>query len=520
MKTILFLTLFALVFVSCTPATQITKQDTPPPPASRPVDIPSPVGPQLERERRIEIVGPSDLFSFSLREADVKDVLRAIAQQSHYNVVVEPGVKGACTVDLKNVTLRKALDYILEPLECSYTIDEKTIYVSKVKIETKLFVLNYIAMKKTGTSTLRGSINLGGGGSGGVTGTTGTSGTTSGTTGGGRATEVLTMRSDSETDMWKDIESHIKEMLSKDGKYVMNRVASTIVVSDFPKHLKNITLYLESIEGVIQRQVMIEAKIVEVELSESQSEGVNWRLISARIGEFRFDNTELVTRAPSILFPITKDAIPVTTDVLGNIVGQSPSILNPPFFRFGVSNANFESFIELLKTQGKTKIISSPKIATLNNQRAIIKVAREDVAFETTTTIASGSPAQTSSIVRYVTIGLMLDVMPQIDGKGNIILNVHPVLTEKVGEQVSKTGDASAPVIDVRETDTMVRMKDGETLIIGGLIKDREKKSESGVPGLMNLPIIGKFFKMKEVSTTRNELVIFLTPRIIYGSEN
>ncbi len=128
-----------------------------PPKLVKPVDIPSPVFPQVEKEKRAELEVPKELFSFSLREADVKDVLRGIAQQSNYNVVVEPDVKGASTVDLKNVTMSKALDYILEPLNYVYKIDDNTIYVSKPKLENRIFQINYTAFSKLADSIVTGS---------------------------------------------------------------------------------------------------------------------------------------------------------------------------------------------------------------------------------------------------------------------------------------------------------------------------------------------------------------------------
>jgi MSHA biogenesis protein MshL len=515
MKSAVCLSLFVMVFVSCAGVDRSVKKDAPPP--AGPVSLQSPTAPQMEKERKIEVHGRGELFSFSLRDAEVKDVLRAISKQTDYNVVMEPDVKGVCTLDIKRVTLAKALDYVLGPLDYVYKIDDRTIYVSKPKIETRVFFLNYIAMKKMGSSILRGTITTGGGGAmtGGTSASTATGAT--GATGAagamaGRA-EVLSMRSDTETDMWKDVESHIQSFLSKEGKLVMNKVASTIIVSDYAPYLKRTALYLESIEGTIQRQVMIQARIVEVQLNESSHEGINWRILSGS-----FSNSELVTVQPSPLWGISRDAYTTTTDSSGNIVSMVSNLV-PPFFRFGISDRNFEGFVELLKTQGKVKVLSNPKIATLNNQRAMIKVAREDVAFETTTLVTSGSPATTSTAIKYVTIGIMLDVTPQVDDKGNIILNIHPVVTDKVSTATSKTGDASAPIVDVRETDTMVRVKDGETVIIGGLIQEKDNISESGVPGLMNLPLIGRFFKMKDVVKLKNELVIFLTPTVIYGNE-
>jgi MSHA biogenesis protein MshL len=135
----------------------------PPPPAPiQPVEIKSPVVPQVEKESKTLAESPAERFSFALKEADIKDVLRGLSKQTNYNVIVEPDVKGLCTVDLKDVTLIKALEYILEPLDFTFKIEEKSIYVSKPKLETKIFSLNYVALKKVGTSSVVGSVGGGG----------------------------------------------------------------------------------------------------------------------------------------------------------------------------------------------------------------------------------------------------------------------------------------------------------------------------------------------------------------------
>ncbi|MCX5811455.1 MAG: secretin N-terminal domain-containing protein [Proteobacteria bacterium] len=480
----------------------------------QPVDIVSPVMPQTEKARRIEIEGPKEVFSFSLRDADVKDVLRAISKQTNYNIIIEPDVKGVCTVDLKNVTLNKAIEYILEPLNYSFKIEDRSIYVSKPKIEMRIFTLNYITLNKTGIGFISGATSTGrtttqAGGT--VTGSTsgavsgGTGATTA--TGGGSANIVVS--TGTESDLWRDIENNIKNFLSPEGKFILNRQASVIMVMDYPKSLKNIALFLETVEGTVQRQVMIEAKIVEVMLTEESKEGINWSLIGAQWQGFALNIEQALVVPQTKLFNIPK------IDDLTK--------LNAPeqYVRFGVGRGRFDSFIDLLRTQGKINIVSSPKIATLNNQRAVIKVATEDVFFETTTTVTSGSPAVTTQTPKYVTIGLVLDVVPQIDNQGNIVMNIHPMLTEKLRTAESTVGGTkvTAPVLSVREVDTLVKVREGESIIIGGLIKDFSTSDEQGVKGLMSIPGLGNFFKTQTNTSYRTELVIFLTPRIIYGKD-
>lgn len=451
----------------------------------QPVKIKSPVVPQIEKESKAPTEASAERFSFALKEADIKDVLRGISRQTNYNVVVEPDVKGQCTVDLKDVTLVKALEYILEPLDYTFKIEERTIYVSKPKLETKIFSLNYVALKKIGTSSVVGSV--GGGGSSGTTGSSGEY----------RSVEVKT---ETEADIWKNMEENLKGMLSKDGKMVVNRQALKVLITDYPKYLKHIGSFLEAVEGSIHKQVMIEAKIVEVQLSDTSREGVNWQFIEGRIGEFLIGGKQVFLNPNILTAPSTR------------------SVASTPYFRLfvGSKHLNIENtFLDLLRTQGNINVISSPRIATLNNQRAVIKVARQDVYFDEQQSVTGGIGGTLATYTpKFITVGLILDVTPQIDSSGNIVLNIHPILTEKVGAARSPSG-SEVPILDVREADTLVRVKEGETVIIGGLIKDLKKNADTGTKGLMDLPLIGWIFRLKETETQKNELVVFLTPHII-----
>jgi len=479
MKNLFFLCLFVLLSSCATYEKRVEKEEI------RPPEIPVPFLPQPEKEKKIVLEGPKELFSFSLRDADIRDVLRAIGRQTNYNVVMEPDVTGTCTVDLKNVTLQAALDYLLTPLNYVHRIEERTIYVSRPKIETRIFPLNYVALRKRVLSTLRG--------------TTGTERTAK--------EEAIRVESETESNIFKTLEADIGKLLSPDGKFVINREASLLVVMDYPKNLKDVGLYLEAIQGSIQRQVMIEAKIVEVELNEASKEGVNWAYINAKWDDIIMNMEQVLVSPQTKYFNVPRV--------------EEGALPAPPtqYLRFGVlSGKKLEAFIDLLKTQGKINIVSAPKVATLNNQRAVIKVATEDVFFESTTTVTAGAPATTTTTPRYVTVGLVLDVVPQIDEHGNITMNIHPVLTEKLGE--ARSGEAgtvvTAPILAVREVDTIVRVREGESIVIGGLIKDKKIEVSTGLRGAMDIPFFGGLFKTKTKDVVRTELVIFLTPKVIY----
>lgn len=459
------------------------------PTAVGPTAIPSPVSPSVEKEKRADTTRAKEVYSFSLREADVKDILRAIAKQANYSVVIEPTVEGECTVDLKEMTLAKALEYILEPLDLSFKIEGRTIYVSEPKIETMIFPVNYLAIVKKGTSTV-----------GGTSGASVTSG------GSGAPGEAIQLKTETESDIWKGLEDNIKNMLSEEGKVAVNKQAHLLVVMDYPKRLKEVKRFLEVIEGTIHRQIMIEARVVEVILNEGFREGINWQILNGKLWDYNI-NVGQQLRSPIVLPG-----------------GADPTA--PPFFSLFVGSANLDiknTFVELLKTQGTVNIVSSPRVATMNNQRAIIKVATQDVYFDVQQdTGTSGSGTTITYTPKFITVGLVLDVIPQINDGGDVLLNIHPMLTTKVDhvDHPMSTGagttSTKVPVLDVRETDTIVKVKDGETVIIGGLIQDYKKNEQQGIKGLMSIPLLGKLFSYTVETTKKIELVILLTPRIVY----
>jgi len=490
MKKGLIFVLIMFVLASCAYVNQVKEEERKEQPkaATKPVDIPSPVSFQMERSKATESARPQDYFSFSLREADVKDILRAIAKQTNYNVVTEPDVKGMTTVDLKNVTLEKALEYILEPLGFTYKIEGRTIYASKPKIETKIFTINYLALKKTARSTVEWK-------SGGTSSTSGTGGTTS------SEEKILEVKSETESDLWKSLEDNLKAIISADGKLVVNRQTFTIMITDYPKNLQRVSMFLESLEGTIHRQIMIEAKIVEVRLSDGFRAGVNWEMIGSRIGS-------LARISARQNFPTPATFAGDYTEYFKFYVGSEAS------GELNIAN----TFIDLLKAQGETRVLATPKIATLNNQRAVIKSTTQEVYFEEQQSSTGGVAALATYSPRFMNVGVVLDVIPQIDNDGNIILSLHPIYSTKDGSVSSPNPNSkgTVPVISTRETDTIVRVKDGETVIIAGILYETKYNDEKGIPLFGSIPLFGYLFRSTAETTKTSELIMFLTPRIVY----
>lgn len=420
-----------------------------------------------------EIKEPEKLYSLSFREADIHEILTVLARESKLNMVVDFDVTGRVTVDLKEVTLTRALDCLLTPLELQYKRDGNVIRVSPVRMQTRIFFLNYLTTKRVG------------------------SGATSGTTGGraGEEGQVLNtgsfikVETSDTADLWKEIEDGLKSISSQEGRLVINKISGSILAADFPRNLARIAEFLETIEGSAQRQVMIEIRIIEVTLSDEYQMGLDWSVI-AKSGGFEGTFTQALSPASEA-------------------------------FQIGVSNSDlsflFSFLLDAMSKQGKIDILSSPKVSALNNQPAIIKVATEDVYWERQTeTDAQGR--YTSSTPRWITIGILLGVTPQIGSDGLIIMDIHPSITEKAGESVSAEGDI-APILTVRETNTVVKVRDGQTIIIAGLLQKKASNEVTGIPFLQNIPFLGYLFKKTVEEKRKTELIITLTPRIVVGNE-
>jgi len=479
------------------PATVIPQTSVPPQPqrnlsTSPPGEkLPGLIVTEIEEKK-----GPERLYSFSLRDADVREVLMAISKQTAFNIVVDPDVQSRVTVDLKNVSLSEALDTITELLDLTYRVKQNVIRVSKPTLETRIFSLQYVNLKRSGSSSASASIGTSGGF------TTGT--TTTGAVGGaaGGATGTTTVTTSTATDLWTDLEAGVKKILSSTGMMVMDKQSGNILVTDLPKVLDRVASFLESIEGSVQRQVLIEARIIEVTLTGEFKFGLDWGAI-AKAGALR-------------------GASPIAG--AGRIIGQA---IAPAAggFQIGVVSTDFKALLETINTQGELNVISSPKLATLNNQTAVIRAGTDEVFFETrvqelTSGVGALGQTQTTRTVtpRTVTIGVVLGITPQVAPDGNVVLHIHPTVTEKQGETKSPAGDIF-PILSVRESDMVVRAKEGQVIVIGGLMQEKRSNNENKVPLLGDLPGIGRLFRSTNQEVKKTELAVLLSATVMVGKK-
>ncbi len=473
------------------PRGPVAVQTPPAPPvptqASSKEPLPELIVTEIEKERE-----PERVYSFTLRDADIHEVLLSISKQTSYNIVVDPDVQGSVTLDLKNVTLTDALDTLTDLLGLTYRVRRNLIRVSRPALETRIFSLQYVNLKRTGSSST--TAQIGASIAGGVGGAAG--GATAG--GGGGAGGQTTITTSSETDLWSSLEAGVTQLLSTDGKLVMDKQGGNILVTDFPRSLDRIATFLETVEGSVHRQVLIEARLIEVTLT----------------GEFRFGIDWSAVAQAGALAGATSS---------GRICSQALAPGDATDFQIGVTSTDFAALVNILSSQGEVNVLSSPRLATLNNQTAVLRSATDDVFFVTETERVPGPTGGFNSFTtvtpRTVTVGVVLSITPQISSDGSVILHVRPTVSRSDTEASITVDDTTitVPILDVREADVIVRAEEGQVVVIGGLIDERQTDDERKVPFLGDLPGVGRLFRQTVQKRDKTELVVLLRPTVMVG---
>jgi MSHA type pilus biogenesis protein MshL len=428
-------------------------------------------------------------YTLVMAGADARELFLSLAKENDFNLILSPEVSGAVTMDIKEATAPEIMEEVCELLGCRVESNGKTVRILPEKRVTRIFRVDYLLTSRTGSGSLTASTSTGGGGTS-VTGSAASPGGSSG--GGGESESRNTISTDEKFDLWAGILDEVQSLLSGgDSKAVVNRAAGTLAVTDFPANLDRIAEYLGVLESRMRNGVMIETKILEVTLDDETQYGINW------------------TALPDLSSLSLRGALPGGATALQTLSAGTSS------FQIGVAGGKFNAVIDALAQQGQINVLSAPKVSTLNNQKAIIRIGRQDVFFRAVVTPATTTSA---AFVTFspdtITEGIILSVTPQIGRDGRIMLAIHPSITEKVGEAKAPDGN-TAPIVDVRETNTMVTVPDGETVFIGGLMQERTQEIVKSVPLLGDIPFLGAFFRNTDQKKKKTELVILITPRLL-----
>jgi MSHA type pilus biogenesis protein MshL len=458
------------------------------------------------------------LYGFRAEDLDLKVALAGFAAANRLNIVPDHDVTGTVTLDVRDLPLDDIMQALLEANDCCWEETRGLIRVRSFKTQT--FTVDYLRLTrqaKSQSSAMLDSATAGGSGSsgGGSSGTGGSSGgssaggssggSSSGSGGGGSGSSV-NLTQDNTVDFWKELKEEIGKLLTAKGKETMaiNMTGGFLQITDRPTALKRVEDYLRNVNTTVGRQVEIEAKIYDVSLNNQFQFGIDWTHVAmAYGGSMGFGGSTL----PSAIGSSTLGQSAVNG--LGPFSGMSSLVF---------SNFNSSAAVQALQLQGKVEVISKPRIRTLNNQTALIKVGSE-LPFFSQTVIQfqsqSGPSTTSGDQVTTVTVGTILSITPQISEDGWITMDISPVLTSLDGILSSPSGTATAPQLNTKQASTLVRVRDGSTVILGGLIRTENAKSERKVPLLGDIPLLGKLFTGTFSAKLKTELVIFVTPTIV-----
>lgn len=472
-------------------------------------------------------------FNLNFSNAPAAQFFNGIVAGTRYNMLVHPDVTGNISANLKDVTLFEALDAVRELYGYDYKVEGTRIYIKPLTLQTRVFQINYLAAIRKGTSDIRVT-------SGSVSDSVSSNNSNSSNpvaTGNGAANNGQSVNSSkinttSNNDFWADLKQSLDILaaVGKDGRQVvMNPQSGVVVIRAMPDELRNVASYLKATQLSVDRQVILEAKILEVELNDKYQSGINWASFAslnaapnsrASLG-FVNPGTSLSTTTISA----TDTGITATS---GTALGAASNAAGS-LFGLAFQTANFTALLSFLESQGNVHVLSSPRIATLNNQKAVLKVGKDEF-FVTRLTTTPGTSSTTGNTSPTVSVdvqpffsGVALDVTPQIDDSGNIILHVHPSVSNvSTVDKVVNAGSAGTinlPLASsvVSETDSVVRGQDGRIVAIGGLMRQSNTNDRSQIPGAGEVPILGGLFRSTNQVAQKRELVILIKPTIVQG---
>lgn len=460
-------------------------------------------------------------FDIAVNNVPARTFFLSLIADAGVNVVAHPNVSGNISLELKDVTIDEVLKVTREVYGYEYKRENGIYTIYARELRTEIFPIDYIDIQRVGvsdTSVLVGKIasenrnnNRGrSGGSGNVTqndtanllGMLGGDDSRGGSGGEGISpgSRVQTLNS---TDFWNSLKNTLTAIVGEgEGRLVMvNPQAGMVVVKGLPNELGSVRDFLERSELSVKRQVILETKIMEVRLSEGYEAGINWSAIQ---GQLLLTNNVSTFESPAN----------ITT--ASNAVGEIFSSI----FKVG----DISDLLSLLETQGSVQVLSSPRVSTVNNQKAVIRVGSDEffvtgISSQQTSNITQTTNTPNIELSSFFS-GISLDVTPQISEDGGVILHIHPIVSDVTDQLKSFTvGDEnfSLPLAlrEIRESDSIVRARSGEVVVLGGLMQESSRRNDGQQPLLGDIPLLNMLFKTKSRQTRKTELVILMRPIIV-----
>jgi len=447
-------------------------------------------------------------FDVNVDNAPVRSFFKSLVEGTDKSVMLSPDLDDQVShisLNLKNVTIFQVLEAVRDTYNIEYKQTNYGYRIYPAKLETRSFHVDYLNVKRNSQSET--SINSGqltqmvggqqdqGNGGGGSNGD-----------GQQKLNRAPTrIRTKSKTDFWKDLEATSKSIVTEEnGRHVtVNSQAGLVMVKAYPSELRQVKKYLDTIQKTINREVIIEARVLEVKLDAKTAAGID------------------------LNFPRFKKKL--VNNLISNAFSSSASFANP--FSITISSDNsLKSAIKVLNEQGEINVLSSPRISTANNQPSLIKVGTDEFFItdvENDQTTGGGGTISNNQDVTLTPFfsGIALEVTPHITGDKNITLHVHPVISDVTDQTKSFTvngNQQSVPTAlsDIRESDSIVEAKSGQIVVIGGLMKNETDNKHGTAPILSRIPLIGKLLNNQQKDSTKTELVIIMRPQVVNHHSN
>ena len=448
-----------------------------------------------------------ETYTVVVHDVPIRELLFSMARDAKLNLDIENEIEGKVTMNAIDQTLPRILDRIAQQSSIRYQLVDDTLRVQADTPYLKTYNIGYLNMARLSTGSVEVSSEISSTGTGDVEGGSSRGGGQGGRSGNDSSSIV---KNTSNNQFWKSLAVNIAGIIGEPiqaqkgddiqstENLIINRESGMIAVRATAKQHQQIQSFVDKVLESVQRQVLIEATIAEVRLSDRYQAGIDWSLVT------------------------TDPTTTTTQDLLGGNLGQSP------FFSFNIADTvdgnPLNITLKALETFGDVKVLSSPKVMAINNQSALLKVVDNEVYFTTDVEAVPGSVNQNAVVaidtdVNTVPVGLVMSVTPFIDQNEVVTLNVRPTISRIIGfvrdpNPALAEADVTSeiPVIQVREIESVLKIENGDTAVIGGLMQDQIDKNTSGVPILSSIPLLGSLFRYQDDKYVKSELVIFIRP--------
>lgn len=456
-------------------------------------------------------------FRIQANAVSAKAFFTSLVKGTEFSAAIHPDVTGTITVNLTDVSLDEVLNVVRDMYGYDVVKTGNVIQVYPAGLRTVTIPVDYLQFKRSGrslTSISTGTItntNTNTNTDSGSSDSSDSSSSSRSTSSAKGGTEIETI---SESDFWPQLQLAVTQLIGggEGQSVVVTPQASVITVRAYPDEIREVREFLGVSQQRMQRQVILEAKILEVTLSDGYQQGINWsKAFSSNGTNYTIGQGSIVKDTSGSIIPAVLPGL----DAIGTLLGGQSNLV--------ISSGSFDAVLSFMATQGDLNVLSSPRVTASNNQKAVIKVGTDEYfVTDLSSVVGNGDNSEPSPEVELTPFfsGISLDVTPQIDDQGNVLLHVHPAVID-VNEQVKEIGFGDSRITlplarsSIRESDSVIRAQDGDVVVIGGLMKSNTVDQVSKVPVLGDVPVLGHLFRNTSKLTQKTELVILLKPTVV-----